>query len=161
MNLFIRKMQNDDIKQVQSVAKNSWHTTYKGIIPKEIQDNFLGLTYSDEMMKRRINESIILVAEIEERIVGFANFTEVNEAGQSELSAIYLHPNYQGKGIGSALLEEGIAALDRVKEIYLDVEKENEVGRTFYEAKGFIVVKEFDDNFDGHILKTVQMCLKV
>ena len=27
----------------------------------------------------------------------------------------------------------------------------------FYKAKGFEIFEEFDDNFDGHILKTVRM----
>ena len=44
-------------------------------------------------------------------------------------------------------------------EIYIDVEDENIIGKTFYEAKGFKIIKKFDDNFDGHILKTVRMCL--
>lgn len=111
------------------------------------------------MMERRLKHSLILVAEADNTITGFANFTQVNEQGQVELSAIYLYPEYQGEGIGSALLNAGIEKLDNVKEIHLDVEKENRIGKTFYEAKGFKAVKEYDDDFDGHILKTVRMLL--
>lgn len=32
MNITVRKMQYEDIKQVQSIAKITWNTTYKGII---------------------------------------------------------------------------------------------------------------------------------
>lgn len=77
------------------------------------------------------------------------------------MGSIYLYPEYQGKGIGSALLQQGIKNLDGVKEIYINVEKDNQIGKTFYEAKGFEIVKEFDDEFDGHILKTVRMALKI
>ncbi|AOV07985.1 GNAT family N-acetyltransferase [Sporosarcina ureilytica] len=161
MSFMIREMKKEDIKQVQDVAKKSWNATYDGIIPHNIQENFLKAAYSDEMMKRRLNGSFIFVAEMEDKIIGFANFTPVNNGGQSELSAIYLYPDYQGKGIGTALLQKGIKELENVKEIYIDVEKENNIGKTFYEAKGFKTVKEYDDNFDGHILKTVQMCLTV
>lgn len=118
--------------------------------------------YSDEMMERRLNGSFIFVTEMENKVVGFANFTPVvNNQVQSELSAIYLYPNSQGKGIGTELLEKGIEELENVKEIYIDLEKENNIGITFYEAKRFKTIKEYDDNFDGHILKTVQMCLTV
>lgn len=70
-------------------------------------------------------------------------------------------PEYQGEGIGTALLNEGIKNIAGVKAIYINVEKENNIGTTFYKAKGFEVVSEFDDDFNGHILKTVRMVLKV
>lgn len=161
MDYIIREMKKEDTKQVQDVAKKSWNSTYDGIIPRKIQENFLNANYSDEMMEKRLNGSLIFVAEMESKVVGFANFMPVNDKGQSELSAIYLNPNSQGKGVGTALLQKGIKELENVKEVYIDVEKENNIGKTFYEAKGFKTIKEYDDNFDGHILKTVQMCLTV
>ncbi|MDW0109412.1 GNAT family N-acetyltransferase [Sporosarcina aquimarina] len=161
MGIIICEMKKEDIKQVQDVATKSWNSTYDGIIPLKIQENFLKVAYSDEMMQKRFKSSFIFVAEVGNEVVGFANFTPVNNEGQSELSAIYLYSNCQGKGIGTALLQKGIQKLENVKEIYIDVEKENSVGKTFYEAKGFKTIKEYDDNFDGHILKSVQMCLTV
>ena len=161
MNCTIRRMLIEDTKQVQDVAKKSWNATYEGIIPNNIQENFLKGAYNDEMMQKRLSHSLLLVAEVENKIAGFANFSPVNEQGQSELSAIYLYPEYQGHGIGTALLDNGIAMLENLKEVYLDVEKDNTIGTNFYKAKGFKVVDEYDDNFDGHILKTVRMVLKI
>lgn len=161
MEFEIRKMETKDIKQVQKVARISWNTTYDGIIPIEVQENFLKSAYSDDMMQTRLDRSFIFVAEVEHDVVGFANFSTVKEGGKVELAAIYLDPQFQGKGLGTALLEQGIQNIESVKEIYLNVEKENHSGRTFYEAKGFKVLNEFDDEFDGHILKTVRMILKV
>lgn len=161
MGFIIRTMIIEDIKQVQDVAKKSWNATYDGIIPHSVQEKFLNAAYSNEMMKKRLIGSFIFVAEMENRIVGFASFTPVNDERQSELSAIYLYPNSQGKGVGTALLQKGIKELENIKEIHIDVEKENIIGKTFYEAKGFKTIKEYDDNFDGHILKTVRMCLTV
>lgn len=155
MEFSIRKMKPVDIKQVQDVAITTWKATYEGIIPLEIQENFLKFAYNNERMKQRLERSIILVAEVNDKVVGFANFSPINKEDRKvELSAIYLYP-------GSALLQEGIKVLDNVNEIYINVEKDNKIGRIFYEAKGFEVVKEFDDDFDGHILKTVRMVLKV
>lgn len=161
MNCTIRRMLIEDTKQVQDVAKKSWNATYEGIIPNNIQENFLKGAYNDEMMQKRLSHSLLLVAEVENKIAGFANFSPVNEQGQSELSAIYLYPEYQGHGIGTALLDNGIAMLENLKEVYLDVEKDNTIGTNFYKAKGFKIVDEYDDNFDGHILKTVRMVLKI
>ncbi|WP_433945398.1 GNAT family N-acetyltransferase [Paenibacillus sp. SN-8-1] len=90
---------------------------------------------------------------------GFANFSPVREDGTVELTAIYLKPEYQGKGIGSALLQEGILHSAGANEVYANVERDNEVGRKFYESKMFARVTEFDDEFDGHTLKTLRMVL--
>lgn len=161
MNFTIRKMRNEDIKQVQSIAKKSWNATYEGIIPETIQNNFLLMAYSDEMMKHRLNHSFIYVAETGSELAGFVNFTPVDEKGLSELSAIYLDPDCQNRGIGTALLNEGIHNIEGLKEIRLEVEKENKIGMSFYKAKGFDVVEEYDEDFDGHNLKTVIMKLDI
>jgi ribosomal protein S18 acetylase RimI-like enzyme len=161
MDFTIRDMTLEDLKDVQDVAKTSWHATYEGIIPLSVQENFLKSAYNDEMMKARLARSFLFVAEVTGKIVGFANFSPVNEEGDAELSAIYLSPEFQGRGIGTMLLNQGILKIDGVKKIYLNVEKENNIGVTFYEAKGFKQIEEFDEDFDGHILKTVRMVLNV
>lgn len=161
MSYLIRKMRKEDTVNVQDVAKKSWNATYEGIIPSAIQEKFLKSAYRDERMKKRLKESLFLVAEIENMIVGFANYSPVTNSGEAELGAIYIYPKHQGKGIGTALLQEGIRNLEGVKEIFINVEKEKKKGTTFYEAKGFNIVDEFDDDFGGHILITVRMVLEV
>jgi len=161
MEFNIRQMQLKDIEQVQQVAKTSWNETYKNIIPFQIQENFLKIAYSNEMLQKRLENSLFLVSEIQQEIVGFASFSNISEQGKVELTAIYFAPSYQGKGMGSALLQLGIESLSGVKEILVDVEQENAIGLRFYQAKGFKVVEEYDDVFDGHILKTVRLVLKV
>lgn len=81
-------MHYEDTKQVQSIAKTTWNATYEGIIPLEVQINFLKLNYSDESMKLRIERSIVYVAEVEGEIVGFANYSPVRDGGKVELAAI-------------------------------------------------------------------------
>ncbi|KQL52307.1 GNAT family acetyltransferase [Heyndrickxia shackletonii] len=161
MQYTIRKMQLEDIPHVQNVAKVSWNATYKGIIPIHVQEKFLKYAYNDEMMQRRYERSFIFVAEVEGKVIGFANFSPLKENGEAELGAIYLYPEYQGEGIGTALLNEGIKYLEGVKEIYINVEKDNIIGKNFYHAKGFEVVSEFVDHFEGYDLKTVRMVLQI
>ena len=161
MNITIREMNYEDTNQVQKIAQTSWNATYEGIIPLEVQNNFLKLNYSDESMKQSIELSIVYVAEVEGKVVGFANYSKVRDDGKVELAAIYLYPEFQGKGIGTALLQQAVKDLEGIKEIYINVEKENKIGMNFYEAKGFEIVKESDEEFNGHILKQVRMVKKV
>lgn len=161
MTVIIRKMNANDISEVQAIARISWHTTYENIIPIAIQNNFLDMAYNDEQMKQRLDHSMIYIAEVAGQVVGFANYSFVREDGNIELAAIYLHPNAQGQGIGTLLLQQAWEEIDGVKAIYINVEKDNAIGMHFYKAKGFEIVSEFDDDFDGHLLKTVRMVLKI
>lgn len=99
------------------------------------------------------------MATVGESLIGFANFSHVNEEGQAELFAIYLLPTAQHKGIGSALLENGIQRLQGATSLTVCVEKDNRIGRQFYSAKGFQQVDEFDELFEGHMLKTIRLIL--
>ena len=151
-------MREEDIFFVQEIAKSSWHHTYEGIIPKKVQERFLQIAYSKESLLKRLQKSSFLVAVLDESLVGFANFSKTNN-GQAELFAIYLVPNMQHKGIGTALLENGIQQLENPTTLTVCVEKENTIAMRFYQAKGFQFVEEFDDLFDGHVLKTIRMAL--
>ncbi|WAA11311.1 GNAT family N-acetyltransferase [Fervidibacillus albus] len=156
----IRKMKKEDIPHVQHVAKVSWNDTYEGIIPFDVQEKFLQTYYNDTMMEMRLERSIVLVSEMDGKIVGFANFSPVKK-GKGKLMAIYILPPYQGKGIGTSLLQEGISELETVKELYVHVEKDNQIGQAFYNAKGFQKVDEFEEDFEGMKLQTIRMVLKV
>ncbi len=67
----------------------------------------------------------------------------------------------QRKGIGTALLEKGVQQLEGATNLTVCVEKANTIGMHFYQAKGFQFIEEFDDLFDGHMLKTVRMALSL
>ena len=141
------------------MAKESWHDTYKELIPEAVQNQFLGQAYSDEMMAKRIDHSLFLVAESDSDVIGYA--AAFQKEDQADLSAIYLLPDAKGNGIGTQLLEGVLGELDGVKEIYLEVEKGNSSGETFYEAKGFTIVDEYEDDLFGHALLTKKMVLVI
>ena len=161
MTYVIREMKQEDIHAVQNVAKIAWHDTYEGIIPREIQDSFLDEAYSDEKMKYRLKNTHLFVAEEEGEVIGFANFSPVRLQNEAELGAIYLLPDQQGKGIGSALLQSGIKALKGIRKLYIHVEAANEKGKRFYEAKGFAELEQFEEDFEGHMMQTVRMVLYI
>ncbi|WP_187695453.1 GNAT family N-acetyltransferase [Oceanobacillus piezotolerans] len=154
-------MTKKDITQVRRVAEISWNATYEGIIPLEVQNNFLKEAYNSRNLKKRLKRTTVFVAETDDQVVGFANYSNVSEDGIVILGAIYIYPEYQGMGIGSAFLSVGVEQLNNVKEIRLNVEKNNLIGMRFYEAKGFEFVKEYEEDFGGHILHTIEMKLDV
>ncbi|WP_369899920.1 N-acetyltransferase family protein [Bacillus manliponensis] len=161
MTFTIKHMNEDDIAAVQEVATICWHDTYEGILPKEGRAAFLERLYSKEMMKNRLERSHLFVAEVDGRIVGFANFSPIKHGNEAELGAIYILPEHQGIGIGTALLQKGISHLEIVKKLYVCVEVENEKGKLFYKAKGFSPLEQFEEEFEGHTLQTMRMVLHI
>ncbi|MCE4956957.1 GNAT family N-acetyltransferase [Macrococcoides caseolyticum] len=164
MTFNIRKATYDDITEIQNVAKVSWNETYEGIIPIDIQNKFLDESYSEDMLKKRIDKSILLVATNDNNIVGFVNLTYLLEGNKSMLMAIYILKAYQGKGIGSKLLSEAISYIDtNSKEVSfeVEVEKENNSAIQFYQSKNFVISEEYVDYFYDYPLQTVKMTMKL
>lgn len=161
MAFIIRKMKRKDISSVQNIAKITWHATYDEIIPRQVQEIFLRVAYSDQLLNNRVKKSLVFVAEMNRDVVGFAQCTDQDVQGKAELVALYIYPEYQGKGIGTGLINEGIKKIKNIKELYLNVERDNKLGQRFYEAKGFEVVIQYKEDLVGHTLNTVKMRLKL
>ena len=157
--LLIRDAQLSDREAIQSVAQKTWHHTYEGLIPLEIQNDFLQTAYSDKAMHHRITNTQLVVAQWDQEVVGFANVF-LNEQG-AELGAIYIYPEYQGRGIGSELLKAGIDRVPNESQLLVSIESGNTVGVNFYKAKGFTLIEELDEDFAGHSLKTKRMKLEI
>lgn len=67
----------------------------------------------------------------------------------NEVGAIFVHPDFQGAGIGRTLMDH---ALSHRNELFLDVFAENEIGRGFYERYGFRYEHEHVHDPTGHML---------
>lgn len=155
----VRKAEVKDLGFIQQIAKESWNDAYRGLIPEDIQERFLREAYADELMPVRLERTLLLVAENNGELVGFANASQ--KAGIGNLHAIYLLPDAKGRGIGSQLLERLVAELEPIHEMHVEVEKGNRSGETFYAAKGFKMVDEFAEDLYGHTLITKKMVLEL
>lgn len=155
----IRKATINDKEKVKNIAKITWNSTYEGIIPLKIQNKFLQENYSNESIKMRIERSVLYVADTEGEVVGFANFSNANNDGIVELAAIYVYPDYQGNGIGSAFLNYALENIPNLKKVYINVEKDNKICTDFYNSKGFVAIEEFESKLEGNTSKMIRMRL--
>ena len=78
----------------------------------------------------------VWVAEVDDRVVGFAALTE------DLLGHMYVHPDQQGRGIGTALFE--VVKRERPDGFRLWVFQRNNGARRFYERHGCRVVELTD-----------------
>ncbi len=74
------------------------------------------------------------VYESDNKVTGFISMIE------NEVGAIFVYPNFQGKGIGRALMDHIVEKWD---EIEVEVFENNHIGRSFYAQYGFEFVKKY------------------
>ncbi|MFC7019006.1 MULTISPECIES: GNAT family N-acetyltransferase [Haloarcula] len=97
-----------------------------------------------ESIAGRIFDESVLVATVDEDIVGFVMFTVRQgryrqDVTQGSIENIYVRPGNRGRGIGSALLSaaEGRLADDDVDTVTLEMMASNEGARRFYQRHGY------------------------
>ena len=151
----IRDIQPGDFLAIRRVARETWAVTYRGIVPEDVQDEFVRLAYSEESLARRMEGGVFLVADLNEEVVGFADF--YSDSGEVRLVAIYVLPNEQGRSIGTRLLKAGMSRFPADTRITLRVEQDNRPARRFYEARGFRETGGFTEDFFGHELREIEM----
>ncbi|KIL34250.1 hypothetical protein SD71_20825 [Cohnella kolymensis] len=155
--VIIRPAQLDDINGIRQVAKITWQSTYGSIYSQEFIHSFLEQAYSVnslEMAVTRVktyNPRKFLVAEVDGGLVGYAQLSEADN-GVSELSRIYVLPEFHGQGIGRSLLNELLSSDDSIQKIFAWVEKENRVGLHFYQSSGFVFDGEMEESINGQTM---------
>ncbi len=95
---------------------------------------------SADSVNRWITCDSVLLAEADGRLVGFVQFGPAGLA--MELRRLYVLDEFQGRGIGSCLLQAALAHPDMAGAdcIVLDVWERNHGARRLYERYGFQVV---------------------
>lgn len=136
-----------DIPVIQQLRDEIWRPTYKDLLSPEQIDYMLELMYSTTALNNQITEkghSFLLLYD-DQRPIGFASYSTTDETGVYKLQKIYLHGDYQGKGVGKLLLDNVVERVKATKAtiLELDVKKDNKA-RFFYEKQGFTIFKEKD-----------------
>lgn len=111
----IRKAILTDAKGIAKVHVDSWKTTYVNVVPDEYL-NKLSYESREQMWANAIPSGGVYVAENNEGlIVGFSKGGKERSGNydgyDGELYAIYILKEYQGRGIGTALVKPVIDEL--------------------------------------------------
>jgi len=140
----IRSATVADAEGFGGVHVSSWQAAYKGIIP----DDYLS-AMSPEASAQRLVEVLtaepdapFFVAELNGKIIGnllFGKFRNSDYDNIGEVGAIYLLPEYWGKGYGKAMMGYAMDSLHNqgYKTIIIWALEQNERARNFYEKMGF------------------------
>jgi len=144
----IRSATPDDFEALTTVARETWHATYDEL-EADMIDQTVDNWYTDDSMPLEAPGTIVLVAEDDGDLVGFTH--AVAQGDKADILRLYVHPDHQGEGIGSALHEQLMAEIesydvDRVRSFDFAF---NDASRTFYEGLGFEQTDEGEVEIDG------------
>jgi ribosomal protein S18 acetylase RimI-like enzyme len=128
----------NDIPILQSLAREIWFAHYTGLLSADQIEYMLDLMYSTKTIEQEINSGVIWEEVlVDSEPAGFIAYT--NMSGKLKLNKLYLKPEIHGKGIGQQALSHVIdyARKNKIKEIYLSVNKKNYKAIKAYEKAGF------------------------
>lgn len=150
----IRAAKLSDAGGIAKVHVDSWRTTYKNIIPEEFLEN-LSYQSREELWNNIIPKGIVFVAENDEgQIVGFSSGGKERSGEykefQGELSSIYILKEFQGQGIGKALVKSVTKELGKsgMNTMLVFVLADNN-STLFYEAMGGKVIDKIEVEIAG------------
>lgn len=147
--LNIRSATEKDALAVATINVLGWKTTYRGLVPDELLDHLSVTEKRIENFSKAISDCpIFLVAENETGVIGYLNGGKphISEFPYlHEIYGFYVHPEYQGKGIGTALIG---AFQEKIKgqSFCVCMLDGNTKALHFYQKRGGIRYPEFDND---------------
>ena len=151
----VRPATLDEVEAFEAVRIATWKACFRGIVSDEFLD---GLTLPPRRIQRcrdvieDTEGSAVFVACAGDRFIGMGMAEQASDAclesGVGEIRALYVHPDWQGRGVGKALLGALTAALRACgyRAAVLWTLRDLTPTRRFYEATGWT----FDGASDTH-----------
>ncbi len=135
MTVQVRGAVATDAQPVRVVGLRTWPATYAQIAGSEYVEQGLARWWTDEAVGASIRGGV-LVAELDGAVIGMASAGERD--GAPYLWKLYVVPERQGVGAGSALLAAVVDSLPAGStRLGLDYVEGNEQAAAFYRGRGF------------------------
>jgi len=155
----------DELQHVQHIAHQTWPLTFKDILTPEQIQYMLEWMYNLDTLKQQFHEGQQFYAVKEnDRFIGFTAIELHHlERENVKIHKLYVLPEFHGKGIGLALVDQVkvVALSEKMKTILLNVNRFNSAV-SFYEKYGFRTVKEeVIDIGNGFVMDDFVMALEV
>lgn len=154
----VSRVREDEILQAKEVLSATWIDTYGQFLPEDFIGEVTAVWHHPNRLRAEAQRPDVFfgVAKAEDgRLVGLITMQLLDSDELGLVSRLYVHPEYQRRGIGAALLQAAVAASPTVKRLRLDVEEQNHKGRAFYAKQGFHQIAAKQEEISGIVLETL------
>jgi diamine N-acetyltransferase len=144
----IRPVAEADLPALADLAKRTWLDAFGDSVSEDEAAAYADATRSEHYFRAALSKDTILVAEEEEKLVGYVKFGDVlipevdAKPGDAGLHRVYVETALQGRGIGRQLVGEALShsRLHAAARVFLEVWEENRAAVWLYESFGFQTV---------------------
>lgn len=151
-NITIQKAVPEDALGIGEVFYRTWLATYPnkevGVTVEDIEFKFKDRKNKDGSRYANLPDNVLfLTAKVENSVVGVCRL--VKDEKENELKAIYVLPEYQGRGIGKMFWTETLNFFDSTKDTIVKVVTYNKNAIEFYKRLGFKETEKifYDETF--------------
>lgn len=149
MDIRIRILSQDELHLVRQVADVVWPITFREILSPEQIAYMMKMMYAPEVMEKEFHEGIrFCLVEDGAKPIGYIVWGQCDsEPTAAKLHKCYLLPEYQGKGIGSRMLQQAMeyAREEGYKLLRLNVNRHNAKAIKAYNRNGFKTIETVDN----------------
>ena len=143
MNIEIKKILEDEISVLSPLATSILREHFDPIIGKAQNDYMLEKYQSIPAIKEQFQKGYLYYwVKYENKNIGFLAFYPIDD--KLYLSKFYLLKEYRGKKISKKMLEfiVNYAKNGKLKSIYLNVNRNNDLAINVYKSLGFVIIRE-------------------
>lgn len=156
----IRPARPKDAPALASAYEEAWRGAYQGIIPHLSLERMLArrsLRWWQQSLHKR---APLLVLDFRGEAAGYVTFGRcrlTRSPYQGEIFELYLHPTYQGLGLGSKLFDGARLRLGemRIKGLLVWALADNEAACGFYLSQGGKPIAEGSESFGEATLRKI------
>ncbi len=160
--LHIRAAVPDDLVLLADLARVTFVQAFGSEIDSSELDQHLRENMSDDAFAEMMKKDRFLVADGQDCLIGFVQVGRVNaeyadhldsldnQAG--EIKRLYVLADYQQRGLGSTLLEQGLRQIALASDTYVTTWETNHGALNLYRRFGFLVVGQMPEyGSDGEL----------
>lgn len=152
--MFLRPFRFPDKRRLQQLYYDTMHH----VVAKDYSSEHikaLAPEEPDREMWSQLDRQECFLVEYKQQILGFASMDELGR-----LAFLYVHKEYQNKGIASTLLKQ-LERLARKKQLQQITVETGVTAKSFFEAKGFTILDEQEQTLKAKPFITYRMVKKL